>query len=320
MAQMVKRQRKGSGSRPALSYRVRWRLNGTRDGAWQSVTFRDRETAKTFKALVEARGHRLRADAPEVRDLSILTGVRVADGAQTLRSVAERYIATRTTTKATTRERYQRLLDRHLAAWHDRPIETITSDDVALLINDIRERGLNPVSAYDFAKMVFRYATNTEPPLRVGNPCASVKVPRTRERTLTFLTGEEAKILLDSCGEVERPLVEVMLNTGLRFGEVTALRVRDLDLGQEGHAHRRAGGATTRGWTAHAHRQAQERQAAPGPSRSTRRRPSFSAPTPRASARMTSCSPTRRRVTSGGTRCGASGTGTRHSTGLRPQG
>jgi integrase len=228
MATLVKRQRTGGGN----SYRVRWRYGGAREGAWQSVTFTERETAKTFKALVESRAHRLRADAPEVRDLSILTGGRpLRSGAPTFQEVAQRYIDTRPTVKANTREKYKGLLDNSLSAWASRAVDEITRDDVADLVNRIHAEGRSPVAAFDFARSVFRYATSTEPPLRAGNPCALVRVPRSRTRTQNFLTHAEADLLLDSAEGIARPMIEALLNTGLRTGELCGLRVADLHLG-----------------------------------------------------------------------------------------
>jgi integrase len=101
---------------------------------------------------------------------------------------------------------------------------------VALLVNSLSAQGIAPANVYDLAKSVFRYATMTEPPIRAGNPAASVKVSRTKRRTMTFLSHDEADILLASCNSIITPLILVTLHTGMRFGEVCGLRVRDLAL------------------------------------------------------------------------------------------
>src|SRR3954451_24572837 len=133
VAQMVKRARTGGGA----SYRVRWRYGGGREGAWQSVTFTDHASATTFRAHVESRGHRLRADAPEVRDRTIITGGRsVGSGAPTFGEVAERYIVSRAV-KANTQEKYRGLIENNLAPWKDTPVDAIRRDDVADLMNSL---------------------------------------------------------------------------------------------------------------------------------------------------------------------------------------
>ena len=213
MAQLVKRARSGGGN----SYRVRWRLNGSATGAWQSVTYREQATAKSVKAAVEARGHRVRSDAPEVRDLTLITGGRsVRAGAPTFGEVAQRYIDTRPALKDNTREKYQGVLDRDLTCWTTVPIDSIMRADVEELVGRMHRAGRSVTATFDFARSVFRHAVNSEPPLRAGNPCAGVKLPRGKGRTQNFLTVEEADLLLDFADDEARPMIEVMLNTGLR--------------------------------------------------------------------------------------------------------
>ena len=79
-----------------------------------------------------------------------------------------------------------------------------------------------------------KYAVTADPPLRTGNPCgtgspaASAKADPDPSSPV-----EEADVLLAECVEGARPMVETMLYTGLRFGEVRALRVRDLRFGKK---------------------------------------------------------------------------------------
>ena len=170
---------------------------------------------------MEARGHRVRADAPEVRDLTIITGGRsVRAGAVTFSEAAARYIDTRTI-KANTREKYEGLLAHALSPLASRPVDEVTRDEVAGLVARMHDEGRSPVAAFDFARSVFRYAATCEPPLRTGNPCAQVRMPRSRSRrTQNYLTQEEADLLLASADGLARTMIEVMLNTGLRISEL----------------------------------------------------------------------------------------------------
>ena len=66
------------------------------------------------------------------------------------------------------------------------------------------------------------------------NPARDVQPPRAVPPTVRALTGAEVKRLLEQLPEHYRPLVMVMAATGLRWGEATALQVRDVDV-EHGH-------------------------------------------------------------------------------------
>jgi integrase len=63
----------------------------------------------------------------------------------------------------------------------------------------------------------------------LNNPCRGVKTPRKVSRLKTFLTHEQLHRLADASGD-HRTMVLLMGYTGLRWGEVIALRIRDLNL------------------------------------------------------------------------------------------
>lgn len=65
------------------------------------------------------------------------------------------------------------------------------------------------------------------------NPSAGTSMPPRRHKEMRFLTAPEIDRLLAACsGEYERwyPFVLLMVATGLRYGEASALRVRDVDV------------------------------------------------------------------------------------------
>jgi Site-specific recombinase XerD len=61
-----------------------------------------------------------------------------------------------------------------------------------------------------------------------SNPARSVKLPRRTSREHVYLTNEQVAGLLVACGE-HAPIVATLAYTGLRWGEASALRVRDVD-------------------------------------------------------------------------------------------
>lgn len=62
------------------------------------------------------------------------------------------------------------------------------------------------------------------------NPATGTSLPRRTHREMRFLTPPEIGRLLVACPGVYRPLVTLLVATGLRFGEALALRVGDVDL------------------------------------------------------------------------------------------
>lgn len=61
-----------------------------------------------------------------------------------------------------------------------------------------------------------------------SNPARGVKLPRRMSREHIYLTNKQVAELLIACGE-HAPIVATLAYTGLRWGEASALRVRDVD-------------------------------------------------------------------------------------------
>lgn len=64
--------------------------------------------------------------------------------------------------------------------------------------------------------------------LIASNPARGVKLPRRVSREHVYLTNEQVARLLMACRE-NAPIVATLAYTGLRWGEASALRVRDVD-------------------------------------------------------------------------------------------
>lgn len=63
----------------------------------------------------------------------------------------------------------------------------------------------------------------------LSNPGRGVNLPRKVKKERVYLSHEQVELLAGLCGD-KSAMVEFMAYTGLRWGEVTALRVRDLDM------------------------------------------------------------------------------------------
>lgn len=62
------------------------------------------------------------------------------------------------------------------------------------------------------------------------NPCTSSRLPRRVYREMRFISGPEVERLLNALPEHWRPMVLLLVTTGLRWGEAAGLKVGRLDL------------------------------------------------------------------------------------------
>ena len=62
--------------------------------------------------------------------------------------------------------------------------------------------------------------------MQPANPATGVSLPRIRETEKRFLTHQQVHELAEACGDEYRLVVLFLAYTGLRWGEMAALRVR----------------------------------------------------------------------------------------------
>jgi integrase len=141
--------------------------------------------------------------------------------------------------KRTTLEDYRCHLRRHLVPFFGgRPINHIEPADVERYLRDKIAGGLAPTTVVHhvtFLGGLFRFAIKRG--WASSNPVAFVDRPRLHRQAsgrLRFLQPEEVEALLhavpaDELGQLERPLYLCAAMTGLRQGELLALRWRDID-------------------------------------------------------------------------------------------
>lgn len=140
--------------------------------------------------------------------------------------------------KPTTMNTYRSLLRTHLTRLGDKPLDRITRHDVEALIANMARNGTGPKTtrnALTLLNQIFSFGQ------RNGwcreNPCTQVELPKLNESTdIRFLDHAELEALLRSVptdaqpfGPTDRALFLVAAMTGLRQGELLALRWRDVD-------------------------------------------------------------------------------------------
>lgn len=251
MASIRKRDRRDG----TAIYQVRW-LQGGRGGDWQSEKFADEESAKQFKQLVDAHGQQWPHGWVKGRGF---VEEPTADGDMPLIDWALRYVDRLTGIDERTRRDYRRDIENHFSIIRHvtvsgrvvpATIANLTADDVQDWVR-AQEAGekdpehpgqwlRRPASPKSIANRhgllssIVQAAVEADPPLRSKNCCAGTRLPRQDDgidEEMCFLERDEyARIAAEISDPHARDLADWLAGTGMRWGEATALQVRDVSL------------------------------------------------------------------------------------------
>ncbi|HEY4605903.1 MAG TPA: tyrosine-type recombinase/integrase [Blastococcus sp.] len=133
--------------------------------------------------------------------------------------------------KPSTKTRYESLFRVHvLPRWGTVPVSAVNVADVEAWLSQLTASGLAASSvrhAYRVLALILEHA------VRAGrlprNPVNGASLPRARRAEKRFLTHAQLQDLAIAAGG-DRLIIEVLGYTGLRFGELAALRVGRVDL------------------------------------------------------------------------------------------
>ncbi len=143
---------------------------------------------------------------------------------------AEQWLAAQVGLKPSSRQRYANLLRAHvLPAWGTHRLADIRHPDVAAWVAQTLERGFAPATvrhAHRVLSLLLDLAVRDGRIPR--NPAQRVPLPRITRDEPRFLTRDEVERLADSAGD-DGDVIRLLAYTGLRFGEMAALRVRRVD-------------------------------------------------------------------------------------------
>ncbi|WP_328404062.1 site-specific integrase [Streptomyces sp. NBC_00390] len=251
MANIVERACKDG----TVTFQVRWREGG-RGGRQQNEKFGSRPSAEQFKKLVDAHGQQW--PRGWVRGHGFAEPETYPDDVP-LVEWAYRCVDRLTGVDELTREDYRREIRLHISlARHTLPtgalvpatICNLTADDVRDWIR-LEESGLRdpqdpqrwvrkPAHPKSLAKRhgllhcFVQAAVEAEPQLRTKNCCQNTRLPRVDhliEEEMTYLErGEYLRVASEIWDPHARDLTDWLVGTGMRWGEATALQVRDLNL------------------------------------------------------------------------------------------
>lgn len=204
------------------AFEVKWR-EGNR---FRQRTFTVRREAERFALKVEnekAEGH---STAALVRNSKSVGEVVQASLA-----------ASKPALKVRTYRSYEAIyLNRILPEFGSRKVASVTRADVQTWITRLHSEGLSAATVhhhYVALKKAFKHALHDR--LISYNPCDGIELPRTEVAvgfTPVFLTAPEVEALAANL-DLQAPyglLIRFAAYTGLRAGEITGLRIRDLNL------------------------------------------------------------------------------------------
>ncbi len=255
MAAIVERPRRGG---PA--FQVRWR----QDGRWQSDTFDTNRKAVRFRCDVEDSDNRwpqgwipghgyaeLAVEPEEVPDTAF------AD-------IAERYLLTRVSVSSYQLARYRGMVEK--LADRFPLIDDVDDESIARWVRDSQLAGVAAKTISNYHGLLHGICGHAvRKGLLAANPCVLSRLPKSTgynaegDAITCFLEPEEFALIADAmcsleayefrpprgpgerrtpseietCGVAyreDRDLISLAVHTGLRWGEISALRVGDIDL------------------------------------------------------------------------------------------
>lgn len=193
------------------------RLRHPRTGKEYSRTFRTKKEAEGFEARERADRSRGVWHDPRRAEVPFEEWVRQWQA--------------RRTARPRTKKRDADLIDGHLLpALGDRPLGSITPLDVQELVDSWGEHFTpSTVRTYHAVlKAILNAAVDAE---AIGrNPCRTTRLPKLERPRKHPLEPEELRRLAEALPVAYRPMVYVAAETGTRWAEAAALRVRSLDL------------------------------------------------------------------------------------------
>lgn len=209
MASIERRTRNGQ---------VRWYMR-YRDpsGAQRTKTFDRKVDADRFLTTVES---------------AKMTGSYIDPAASrlTVGAWAERWLDGQTHLKPSTRERYAGILREHIVPrWGTTRLADVSHSAVQAWVSEVAASRSPATTRKVHRVLSLVLAMAVKDDRLVRNPAARVSLPRVDAAERMYLTHQQVHQLAGECGP-HRLVVLFLAYTGVRFGEMAALRVRRLDL------------------------------------------------------------------------------------------
>ena len=131
----------------------------------------------------------------------------------------------------TTREAYTYQLNKHIMPWFGpMRMNEIMASHVREWVTDLQTKGVSPATIQKVRFILSAIFTAALNDVTYLHPCKGVKTPTVPRKPLKIITPEQFDAIFAAIPDaILQLLVETDIETGLRWGELTELRVRDLD-------------------------------------------------------------------------------------------
>ena len=133
--------------------------------------------------------------------------------------------------EATTREAYTYQIGKHILPWFGpMRMNEIMPAHVREWVTDLQAKGVSAASIQKVRFILSAIFTAALDDVTFLHPCKGVKTPAVPRKILKIITPEQFDAIYAALPDpASRLLVETDIETGLRWGELTEFRVRDLD-------------------------------------------------------------------------------------------
>lgn len=203
----------------------------TRDGQTRWYTrYRDpsgKQRTKTFKRKLDAERYLTTIESAKLSG----SYVDPRRAAITVGNFAQRWLVAQGHLKPSTRERYAGLLRAHvLPRWSRTRLADVTHADVQIWVSELAQQrsASTAVKAHRVLSLVLSLAVRDGRLVR--NPADRIGLPREVQRDRSYLTHEQVQSLAAAAGGDNGLIILFLAYTGVRFGEMAALRVARIDL------------------------------------------------------------------------------------------
>jgi integrase len=203
------------------SYRVEWYDKGKR----QRQTLPTEVAAIQWKNLLVAVKHDTQAAQTAL--------LRQVSQSPSFEDVALGHIERLINVREYTVKRYRGYIKNHLGSLAHLPVGQIKEDDLIHWIKAMTKKGCSPktvANVHGFVHAAMNSAVRRG--LRPDNPCNGRLLPKddATEDKAMFLTMEQMNAIIDCADEWHRPMWRLLIGSGLRLGEATALTRTDFQL------------------------------------------------------------------------------------------